>query len=84
MGLGEVMLGRALFVRIFRKGLSWCELGLGMDRFHFFKKRSLRYENDNEKTIVFNGNRFKKWSFSKRSFLKTIVFKNDRSYYRVI
>ena len=39
---------------------------LGMDRFHFFKKRSFRYENDDENRKT------------KRSFLKTIVFKNDR------
>ena len=52
--------------------------GRGMDRFHFFLKRSLRYENDDEKTknetIVFKNNRFlmeivfKKRSFSKRLF----------------
>ena len=51
----------------------------------FFKKRSFRYENDDEKsktkrsflkTIIFF-----KWSFLKRSqivFIKAIVFKNDR------
>ena len=42
---------------------------IGMDRFHFFFKQSFRYKNDDEKiktkqsflkTIVFNGNRFKK------------------------
>ena len=35
---------------------------LGMDRFHFFFKRSFRYENDEEKTknetIVFKNDRF--------------------------
>ena len=25
------------------------QLGVGMDRFHFFEKRSLRFENDEEK-----------------------------------
>ena len=59
-----------------------------MDRFHFFLKRSFRYENDDEKTknetIVFKNDRFlieivlKKRSFSKRSFLRMILFKNDR------
>ena len=56
------------------------ESHLGMDRFHFFFKRSFRYENDDKKlitkqsflkTIVLNENRFKKRSFSKRSFLKS-------------
>ena len=42
---------------------------LGMDRFHFFK-RSFRNENDEEKTIVFNGNRFQ------NGRLKTTVFKS--------
>ena len=34
-----------------------------MDRFHFFEKRSFRYDNDDKKT--------------KGSFIKTVVFKND-------
>ena len=41
-----------------------------------FKKRSIRYENDDEKTK--NGNSFKKTVISKESFLNTIVFKNNR------
>ena len=40
------------------------EIQVGMDRFHFFKKRSFRYENDDEKTklmeIVLKNNRFQK------------------------
>ena len=54
-----------------------------MDRFYFFFKRSFRYENDNEKnenetivlkTIVF----FMEIVLKKWSFLKTIVFNNNR------
>ena len=47
-----------------------------MDRFHFFFKRSFRYENDDEKTkkeTVFKNDRF----FNGNRFKKTIVFKND-------
>ena len=57
----------------------------GVGSFSFFFKRSLRYENDNEKTksetIVFKNDGFlmeivfKKRSFSKRSFTKTTAFK---------
>ena len=53
----------------------WYIIGLhstiGMNRFHFFEKRSFRFENDQEKTK--NG----------RLFKKTIVFwKNDRFWKR--
>ena len=53
-----------------------------MDRFHFFSKRSFRYENDEEKTkrSFFHGNRFKKWSFSKTIDLKKLVVSLYTSY----
>ena len=50
-----------------------CDIQIGMDRLHLKKKRSFRYENDDEKTkmeIV-----LKKWSFSNRSFLKSYSFR---------
>ena len=50
---------------------TWSVPTLGMDRFHFFKKRSLRFENDEEK-------RETKRSFLKKyRFLKNGRFQND-------
>ena len=48
-----------------------CDIQIGMDRLHLKKKRSFRYENDEELTkmeIV-----LKKWSFSKTTVFKKLL-----------
>ena len=61
------------FMETFRNILvKFIDVQIGMDRFNLKKKRSFRYENDDEKTknetIVYKNNRF----------LKVSRFVNDR------
>ena len=54
---------------------------LGMDRFHFFEKRSLFYKNEEEKTKNVK-NVLKKRTYSNKCrFIKTVIFKNNLSFF---